>query len=220
MKWSLEKSIHWSLELQRICKQLTNICHPRLFQRSHEWKSNGRNVWVTRAHSSYNNAGAFTVIMELFRWGCVLSRVTVPRGHIFSRTELRLPYIPCAGRVSISSHEWSMWRSESTASSIVTVVDIVVVIRWFKFLTRDSCCQARRKRRSHFHATSTAWANCSLFLFPPRASFPRRVTIVSKRSLLARLSYVQLARARAWGDTHVNIFALYKPRAREYRLVA
>lgn len=78
--------------------------------------------------------------------------------YIF-RQRTSTPLHPRAVRVSISSHEWSMRRSETMVSSIVTVVDTVVVTRWFKSLTRDSCCQPQHNAVP----TSTRTAPCSLF---------------------------------------------------------
>lgn len=138
----------------------------------------------------------------------ILLRIIAPRGHTFSSNERRLPLHPYADRVSISSHEWSMRRSESTVSSIVTVVDIVVVTRWFKFLTRDSCCQAQRKRHSRFLATLSLSLSSlpPLFLcYSPPSSlrfFPNNDCF--ERSLLAWMSYAQLAQHMGGSSKRVH----------------
>lgn len=146
---------------------------------------------------------AFTIVRE----GSVPSRIIAPRGHIFSNNKRRLPLHPYAGRVSISSHEWSMWRSESAVSSIVTVVDIVVVTRWFKFLTRDSCCQARRKRRSRFHATGTVCALLPSSFLLALFSSSFRVMIVSKDRYWREC---HIHNPRVW-VVRVYVFTFYKP---------
>lgn len=92
----------------------------------------------------------------------------------------------------------SLW-----VSSIVTVVDIVVVTRWFKFLTRDSCCQTRRKRHSHFHAIN----QCLVFFFFYSLRFPFSNNNCFERSILAWISYVWAA--RCMGGLYKSIHFLH-----------
>lgn len=80
------------------------------------------------------------IIMERSRRKCSLTCHCAAWLYIFPprNTNADSPLHPHIGRCIDPSHEWSMRRSESTVSSIVTIVDIVVVTQWFKFLTRDS----------------------------------------------------------------------------------
>jgi len=120
----------------------------------------------------YDHNGAFA--KEVF------SHVSLRRMAIYfpsCNTNADSPLHPHIERCIDPSHEWSMRRSESTGSSIVTIVDIVVVTQWFRFLTRDSPAVRLGANVVPTSTRSTKPAPCSLPLSPLRFfSFP----IVSK----------------------------------------
>lgn len=92
----------------------------------------------------------FTIIMARVREGSVLSRVTAPHGHIFSLAQQTptLLYIRTHRPLyrSLLTSDRCGDPSLSTVSSIVTIVDIVVVTQWFKLLTRETLLSGTERK--------------------------------------------------------------------------